>query len=93
MLYLKGGVASGFKSVEPETYSPRLLHMSGKGTNVRVREVDLDAAFLNSTDVFILDKGYVASLHPISSRTISRAPFISFATTSTNIVFGDICAD
>lgn len=77
MLYLKGGVASGFKAVEPESYSPRLLQMSGKGTNVRVREVDLDPAFVNSTDVFILDKGYVCNyLLPIcddlARRPISR---------------------
>ncbi len=57
VVYLKGGIDSGFKKAEPESYSPRLLQMTGKGANVRVREVDLDPVSVNSSDVFILDLG------------------------------------
>jgi len=53
---MEGGVDSGFKHVEPEKYRPRLLHIKGK-KKVRVTEVDLTGASLNSGDVFILDNG------------------------------------
>jgi hypothetical protein len=54
--YLPGGVASGFRHVEPGTYAKRLLHVKGKRT-VRVTEVPLSNASLNTGDVFILDIG------------------------------------
>eukprot|EP01133_Synstelium_polycarpum_P010775 gene10775-12553_t len=53
---LRGGVASGFNVVKPETYKPRLLQISGNKF-VRVVEVDLSSKSLNSGDVFILDAG------------------------------------
>jgi len=53
---LKGGVASGFNHVEPESYRPRLLHLKGR-KNPRVTEVELAASSMNSGDVFILDAG------------------------------------
>jgi len=53
---LEGGVDSGFKHVEPEKYRPRLLHLKGR-KRVRVTEVNLSGASLNSGDVFILDAG------------------------------------
>jgi len=53
---LSGGVDSGFKHVTPEEYKPRLLHLKGK-KKVRVTQVDLERASLNSGDVFILDMG------------------------------------
>lgn len=55
--YLDGGVASGFKQVEPETYTPRLLHIFGPSHAVRVKQVPLLASSLNKSDVFILDAG------------------------------------
>jgi advillin len=54
--YLPGGVASGFRHVEPGTYPKRLLHVKGKRV-VRVTEVPLSNASLNTGDVFILDLG------------------------------------
>lgn len=54
---LEGGVASGFHHVKPEDYKPRLLHIKGRGNNVRVTEVPLSHTSLNSGDVFILDAG------------------------------------
>lgn len=54
--YEVGGVQSGFKHVEKDVYSTRLLHCKGKRT-VRVREVPVAPASLNKGDVFILDLG------------------------------------
>jgi len=53
---LGGGIESGFKHVKPTEYAPRLLHIKGK-KYVRVMQVELTAAALNSGDVFILDDG------------------------------------
>ena len=36
---MKGGVESGFNRVKPEQYVPRLLHFSGVGKNICVKEV------------------------------------------------------
>lgn len=54
---LHGGVASGFKKVQSETYTTRLLHVHGDRKLVYVDEVPLDASSLNQGDVFILDMG------------------------------------
>jgi gelsolin len=53
---MDGGVDSGFKHVEPEKYVPRLLHVKGK-RKIRVSQVPMEKASLNSGDVFILDAG------------------------------------
>merc|ERR1719391_1387269 len=53
----KGGMESGFNKVTPEEYRPRLLHVCGTFKAISVREVPLEAGSLNSSDVFILDKG------------------------------------
>lgn len=55
---MEGGVDSGFKHVEPEKYTPRLLHLKGK-KKVRTMQVDMKVSSLNSGDVFILDTGLV----------------------------------
>jgi len=52
----EGGVESGFHHVEAGKYRPRLLHLKGK-KHVRVTEVPLARASLNSGDVFVLDLG------------------------------------
>jgi advillin len=54
--YLPGGVDSGFRKVDRDAYVTRLLMVKGKRT-VRVREVPLSNASLNTGDVFILDAG------------------------------------
>jgi len=56
MRTLEGGVASGFTKVEPESYTPRLLHVF-KTVSVKVKQVPLSAASLNHGDAFILDGG------------------------------------
>jgi len=54
---MDGGVETGFKHVEPEKYRPRLLHVKGTKTSVRVMEVPLTRDSMNCGDVFILDLG------------------------------------
>jgi len=56
---LEGGVESGFHHVKPEEYQPRLLHVKGFGSNLRVSQTHLTRESMNSGDVFILDKGLV----------------------------------
>ena len=56
-IMLSGGVASGFNSVKPETYQPRLLHVKGNSKNVRATQVKLARESLNDGDTFILDSG------------------------------------
>jgi len=52
----EGGVETGFHHVEAGKYRPRLLQIKGK-KHIRVTEVPLARASLNSGDVFILDNG------------------------------------
>jgi len=54
---LSGGVDTGFKHVEPESYKPRLLHIKGKLNKTIVRQVTPSTDSLNLGDVFILDSG------------------------------------
>jgi hypothetical protein len=54
--YLEGGVATGFKHVDRDAFTTRLLHVKGR-RNIRVQQVDLKPDSLNSGDVFILDAG------------------------------------
>eukprot|EP00494_Astrolonche_serrata_P031813 UN32082 len=62
---LKGGVDSGFRKVEPKTYKPRLIHISGTSKKMKNIEVDLKADNLNDNDAFILDHGdKVFQFHP-----------------------------
>jgi gelsolin len=53
---LSGGVASGFNHVKPEEFVPRLLWIKGK-KNVRVTQVPLEAKYMNSHDIFLVDAG------------------------------------
>jgi hypothetical protein len=54
--YLEGGVETGFKHVDRDAFDTRLLHVKGR-RNIRVSQVAIAAASLNSGDVFILDAG------------------------------------
>lgn len=54
--YLPGGVESGFRKVERDSYETRLLHVKGK-RDVRVSPVPVALSSLNKGDVFVLDKG------------------------------------
>ena len=54
--YLEGGVASGFKHVDRDAFTTRLLQVKGR-RNIRVQQVPLRPDSMNSGDVFILDAG------------------------------------
>ncbi|NXI09346.1 VILI protein, partial [Irena cyanogastra] len=57
LVYKKGGVASGMKHVETNTYNvQRLLHVKGK-KNVVAGEVEMSWNSFNRGDVFLLDLG------------------------------------
>ncbi|XP_053142779.1 villin-1 isoform X2 [Hemicordylus capensis] len=57
LIYKKGGVASGMKHVETNTYNvQRLLHVKGKKT-VLAGEVEMSWSSFNLGDVFLLDLG------------------------------------
>ncbi|XP_069052338.1 villin-1 [Lepisosteus oculatus] len=57
LIYKKGGVASGMKHVETNTYNiKRLLHVKGK-KNVVAGEVEMSWKSFNKGDVFLLDLG------------------------------------
>ncbi|KAM4046007.1 advillin isoform 2-T3 [Anomaloglossus baeobatrachus] len=59
IIYKKGGVASGMKHVDTNTYDvKRLLHVKGK-RNVTATEVELNWSSFNLGDVFLLDLGKV----------------------------------
>lgn len=64
VVYMDGGVASGFKSGTPEAYGPRLLRVKGANADtVRVSQVPMEAASLNAGDVFLLDAGELLVLY------------------------------
>ncbi|XP_045148173.1 advillin isoform X2 [Echinops telfairi] len=57
IIYKKGGVATGMKHVETNTYAvKRLLHVKGK-RNIRATEVEMSWDSFNQGDVFLLDLG------------------------------------
>jgi len=45
---LEGGADTGFHHVEPEEYTPRLMHFSGAGRNVVIRQVNPAASRVNA---------------------------------------------
>ncbi|CAF0896518.1 unnamed protein product [Didymodactylos carnosus] len=55
---LAGGTESGFNQVRAKNYQQRLLRFKGKKL-VRITQVPLERASLNSGDVFVLDLGLV----------------------------------
>uniref|UniRef100_A0A4W4FRB9 Villin-1 n=1 Tax=Electrophorus electricus TaxID=8005 RepID=A0A4W4FRB9_ELEEL len=70
IIYKKGGVASGMKQVETNTYNVRrLLHVKGK-KNVVAGEVNMNWSSFNKGDVFLLDLGSIIIQWngPISNR-------------------------
>lgn len=56
IIYEEGGVESGFRAVDREAFTTRLLHVKGR-RNVRVKSVPVTRDSLNDGDVFILDAG------------------------------------
>ena len=54
--YLNGGVASGFRHVEPETHVNVMYHIKGR-RYPRCFPVDIASSSLNEGDAFLLDLG------------------------------------
>lgn len=54
---LRGGVMSGFRHVEEETYETRLLHFCGTRKVVEIKEIPRCKDLLDENDVYILDRG------------------------------------
>lgn len=54
--YQPGGVASGFRHVDPHQFETRLFQVKGS-RNIRVKEVDPNVSSMNKGDCFILDVG------------------------------------
>lgn len=54
--YAEGGVDTGFKHVDRDAFTKRLLHVKGR-RNIRVIPVELSPKSMNCGDVFILDAG------------------------------------
>lgn len=57
--YMDGGIASGFRHVEPNSYKPRLFQVRKNGSSVRNFQVPLARSSLNQGDAFILDTGAI----------------------------------
>jgi hypothetical protein len=54
---ISGGVDTSFNPAHPEKFQPRLLHVKGTRTYIRVTEVPLAIDSLNHGDAYILDAG------------------------------------
>lgn len=57
--YLAGGVETGFRHVQPNNQdsTPRLYHIKGRGSTLRLTEEDVRRDALNEGDAFILTAG------------------------------------
>lgn len=53
----EGGVASGFKHVDPAKYEKRLYQINFSHKSLVVRQVPMTFKSMNSGDVFVLDMG------------------------------------
>ena len=74
--YLDGGVESGFRHVEKEAHTVRLLHVKGRAGSILLKEVPLSRASMNSGDVFILDaeESIYQARKPLLSSTLHLEP-------------------
>jgi len=57
LTYMEGGIASGFRTVKPEEYKPRLFQVRQASKTIRAFEVPVKATSLDKGDTFILDAG------------------------------------
>jgi hypothetical protein len=54
---MEGGIASGFRTVKPDEYKPRLFQVRQASKTIRAFEVPVKATSLDNGDTFILDAG------------------------------------
>lgn len=57
IIIMEGGCASGFKTVEPDLYKPRLLQVHRQNKTAVSEDVPMKISSLNEEDGFILDLG------------------------------------
>jgi gelsolin len=57
LIYLKGGIDSGFQRVAPSSYKPRMFIVHNLNKKLITEEIELSKENLNSDDSFILDLG------------------------------------
>jgi len=57
LVYLDGGIASGFRAVKPREYEPRLFLVRSSNKTTRAFQIPVAASNLNHGDVFVLDAG------------------------------------
>merc|ERR1719350_1007229 len=55
--YLKGGIESGFRHVDTDTYLARLLRVQRQGKHTLAIQVECRREEMNTGDCFILDEG------------------------------------
>ncbi|ESO09824.1 hypothetical protein HELRODRAFT_186285 [Helobdella robusta] len=77
--YLPGGMASGFRKVEPVVYLPRLIKFSGSRQNVKTEEIPLKGATIDGGNCYILDLGLtVYQLNGAGSNKDNRYKALEF---------------
>lgn len=54
---MEGGIASGFRTVKPDEYKPRLFQVRRTRKTCRATEVPVSVKSLTQNDVFVLDAG------------------------------------
>ncbi|KAF6034166.1 hypothetical protein EB796_007528 [Bugula neritina] len=57
LVYMDGGVDSGFRHVEPTKYEPRLFLVKKSGRKIQIKQIPMRRKNINSGDVFIMDLG------------------------------------
>lgn len=57
IMYMEGGIESGFRKVKPEEYVPQLHQVRRTGRSVRAYPVPCKSSSMNHGDVFVLDAG------------------------------------
>jgi len=73
---MEGGADTGFHHVEPEKYTARLMHFSGKGINVVVKEVIFRLIILLRYALCVLRS--IAALNACPSVRLAVCLFVTF---------------
>lgn len=72
--YMDGGVASGFRHVEPTKYEPRLFLVKKSGRKVQIKQIPMRRKYINSGDVFIMDLGL--KIYQFNGANCSKVGFL-----------------
>ncbi|KAF6034165.1 hypothetical protein EB796_007527 [Bugula neritina] len=58
LVYMDGGVDSGFGHADPTKYEPRLFLVKQSGRQAQIKQIPMRRKNINSSDVFIMDLGH-----------------------------------